>query len=97
MNLEKPKRHQDRELLDKAHKGRCVICRRLGSDPCHVKSRGAGGGDYAWNVFYACRIHHTEQHSAGIVTFARKYLQFRNWLLANGWEFCEVRSKWIHN
>lgn len=37
---------------------------------CHVKSRGAGGGD--WYGVSMCLEHHDEQHK-GIKTFERKY------------------------
>ena len=42
------------------------------SDPCHVRSRGAGGKDRA-NVFPACRRHHREQHDHGVETFAARH------------------------
>ena len=40
-------------------------------DFAHVKSRGAGGGD--WFGVPLCRTHHQTQHSMGIETFQRKY------------------------
>lgn len=38
------------------------------SDPAHVRSRGAGGGDWA-NVVPFCRRHHDEQHAIGVQSF----------------------------
>ena len=40
-------------------------------DPAHVKSRGAGG-TYR-DIIPLCHRHHQEQHTIGILTFARKY------------------------
>lgn len=92
----KPQRKKDRDLLDTYHTKRCIICGRQGCDPCHLKSKGSGGQDESWNVFPACRVHHSESHSIGITSFSEKYVQFRNWLLANGWEYDENRRKWTH-
>lgn len=51
----------------------CVVCGSDRVDACHIKSRGAGGTTDENNIFYACRIHHIEQHQIGIVSFAMKY------------------------
>lgn len=39
---------------------------------CHVKSRGAGGGDTA-NAYPGCEAHHLEQHMKGFAHMKRKY------------------------
>lgn len=96
MAFDKPQRHQDRALLDLAHKGRCVVCSRVGCDGDHIKTKGSGGPDLPWNIMHLCRVHHTEKHQIGLVTFAKKYWKVHRWLLSNGWEFCEVRNKWNH-
>lgn len=93
----KPKRKQDRALLDTYHTGRCVVCNRVGSDPCHIKSKGSGGGDFPWNVMPMCRRHHSEQHTSGMTTFAHKYANVHKWLTAHGWEFDEYKGKWVHD
>lgn len=51
----------------------CVVpgCSGGPIDFAHVKSRGAGGGD--WFGVSLCRAHHSQQHSAGIETFQRLY------------------------
>jgi hypothetical protein len=49
----------------------CVVktCRSMPpGDPAHVRSRGAGGGDWA-NVVPMCRAHHSEQHAKGVAQF----------------------------
>ena len=54
---------------------RCIVpsCvwHRLGSDPHHVKSIGAGGQDA--DCVPLCRWHHTEVHQIGWRTFEIKY------------------------
>ena len=42
------------------------------SDPHHVRSKGAGGRDRS-NLVPLCRIHHTECHTIGRITFEDKY------------------------
>jgi hypothetical protein len=50
----------------------CCICdRRAPSDPHHVRSRGAGGGD-EWCLPF-CRTHHIQIHAYG-----RKSFEARN-------------------
>ncbi len=41
-------------------------------EACHVKSKGAGGGDQA-NLYPACSRHHAKQHRMGIRTFQVTY------------------------
>ena len=51
----------------------CVVlgCKDGPIQFAHVKSRGAGGGD--WYGVALCLGHHREQHDIGIETFQRKY------------------------
>lgn len=51
-----------------ARRGRC----RGVVEACHVKSKGAGGGDRG-NLLPLCTAHHREQHDRGIATFAQRY------------------------
>jgi len=66
---------------------RCLVCRDLPTDQCHITSRGAGGSDEDWNLMPLCRRHHIEQHTIGIVSFVTKhesvykYVTDRNWLI----------------
>jgi hypothetical protein len=50
----------------------CLVCGKIPSDPHHVRTRGAGGVDKD-NIVPLCRFHHTELHTGGRHTFARKY------------------------
>lgn len=43
------------------------------SDPAHLRSVGAGGGDELTNLIPLCRRCHSEQHRTGIRTFVQKY------------------------
>lgn len=51
----------------------CLVCRRTPSDPCHIKSYATTLQDNANNLMPLCRVHHTESHKIGIVTFVKKY------------------------
>jgi hypothetical protein len=52
------------------------------SDPHHVTSRGAGGGDTATNVMPLCRGHHNEWEAPwrGPGFMVRNYPRVREWL-----------------
>lgn len=53
----------------------------------HVRSRGAGGGDFD-NLMPLCMGHHAEQHAVGIRTFAARYevdLEAEAALLTSRW------------
>lgn len=43
--------------------------------PHHIKTRGAGGSDYASNLIRLDKKHHDEFHDKGAETFAKKYTQ----------------------
>ena len=73
---------------------RCIISGQRNPDLHHVKSRKSGGADDDWNLCPLSRKHHTEIHQLGTTTFANKYPEFKNWLLANGWEYIELLNKW---
>lgn len=59
----------------RAHCG-CMICGSRPADPHHVRSRGAGHGDWVkknGNVVPLCRRHHTEVHQGGPEKFRAKH------------------------
>lgn len=66
---------------------RCIACGKVGSDPCHIRSRGAGGADVFDNVMALCRSHHIEQHSIGWSRFSAKYESVLHELSTKGWVF----------
>lgn len=56
----------------------CAVCLAHGlkqetlTQACHLKSRGAGGGDVG-NVWPGCEAHHLEQHMKGYGHMTEKY------------------------
>lgn len=78
-------RIEDRKLLDTYHDRACLACGARPSDPCHIRSRGAGGPDTPWNLVPLCRRHHTEQHTIGWDTMLRKYPKVFSELSRLGW------------
>jgi len=59
------------EHLAYVHSLPCLVCGTLPVDAHHVRSKGAGG---TWrDLVPLCRIHHSEYHTAGHVTFERRY------------------------
>lgn len=86
MTYPKSVRTSDRGLLDSYHGQRCSVCGKSPpSDPSHIRSRGSGGPDEKWNLMPMCRIHHTEWHKIGSITFMKKYPGFAWSLMAKGW------------
>lgn len=83
--IPKPKRVRNKKLLESFRLLRCIVCAKLGCDPCHIKSRGAGGGDEVDNLMPLCREHHRMQHQKGIVTFVKSFPQVMRYLRAKGW------------
>ena len=65
---------RDEAYLDYVRYLPCLVARECGgvTEPAHVKSRGAGGKDWA-NTVPLCSVHHHEQHTCVIKTFQRKY------------------------
>lgn len=82
----KPKRVINRALLDSIAALPCLVCGGK-SDPCHIKSRGAGGADNPENLLPLCRRHHSESHSMNWHRFAGKYPVVYWALKVRGWGF----------
>lgn len=97
MLFPKSKRHEDREFLNNFHSKRCVVCNKYGADPDHVLTKKRGGPDLPHNICPLCRHHHQEKGNKGISHMAGKYIFYRNWLISNGWYYCEVRMKWVND
>lgn len=53
------------------------------TDLDHVKTRGSGGTDDKKNLMPLCRKHHSERHTIGRKSMARKYSSYRSWLEEN--------------
>lgn len=88
-NALKKCRINDPKLRAQFKKNPCIICKQYPTDPCHIRSRGAGGDDVPDNLISLCRSCHIIQHQYGLVAMAEKYPQFR-WVLENkGWKIVE--------
>lgn len=83
----KRKMFENPDLLKKIKALPCAACGSSNLiDPAHIRSRGAGGDDYFYNVVPLCREHHTLQHAKGwqfmLTRFPLLVTQFkdRGWL-----------------
>lgn len=82
-------RKKNRKLLDEVKTKPCLVCGDPNTDPCHIKSVGAGGSDEESNVLPMCRKHHSESHSLGWHKFATTHFHMLKILDDYGWEFVE--------
>lgn len=91
MKFPKPTRVTDEAYKQWIREQPCIVCGSPPpSDPHHVKSRGAGGGDD--QMVPTCRICHTTGGTIGWKTFEAKYgvnlrseaLKLREWYLPIG-------------
>ncbi len=86
MSIAKPKRIKDAVLLAEFRTKPCLICGNK-SDPCHIKSKGSGGGDEVNNLINLCRLHHRESHDVGWFKFSQKFSCVLDVLNSKGWMF----------
>lgn len=61
----------------------------------HIKSRGAGGTDDAFNLLPLCVGAHNEVHVKGLRTFAMTYRGVRAWLTDNQYIYNGATGKWF--
>jgi hypothetical protein len=88
MEIHKPKRHVDQDILEKYRRRPCDVCGLRGpSDPAHIGTRGAHYPDVDWNLYSGCRLHHTEQGQIGFYKMVQKYPFFGQLLAQKGWVF----------
>lgn len=74
---------------------RCIVTGFSPVDLHHVKTRGSGGTDDAWNLMPLAHALHVDVHAIGLTAFAERYPEATNWLKDNGWILCELRKKWV--
>ncbi len=79
--------HVDREYQDRVRALPCLGCGAEPPSECHhVKTRGAGGGDHAWNLMPLCTNCHYEWHFTGPSKFLKKRPWVREYLAKLGWK-----------
>lgn len=83
------------QLLESYRGKLCLVCLSLETTGHHIKTRGAGGDDCETNLMPLCFQHHREVHDKGMVEFAGKYHNVKNYLESLGWEFDQFLHKWI--
>ena len=80
----KIKRVVDLDLLSEVREHSCFVCGKPGpSDPHHITSKGAGGGDTKDNLIPLCRKDHVKFHKVGLSKFAWDHPKFKDWLMMN--------------
>lgn len=89
---QKDPRTKDAEFLAAIRKLNCMACGAAApSEAHHVRSRGAYGGDDAWNILPLCSAHHTmgkdAWHRIGPLIFLRKFPHVREYLETMGWVY----------
>jgi len=90
----KPSRDVDEKFLKQMRKLKCLCCGYPGpSDAHHIKSKGSGGGDDAWNVIPLCRGCHQEIHRVGFESFLDKYPHVLEHLEKLGWQYVGDRLR----
>lgn len=72
----------------------CLVCGSKHVDVAHIKTKGSGGSYALWNLMPLCRVHHTEQHKIGLITFSQKYIGVATHLIENGWDL--INGKLLH-
>jgi len=66
-----PQRQTDEDYVDWIRDQPCLVCRRPGSDPAHLDTRGSGGSDLT--CVPLCRRHHREQEDNPLSKFEDEY------------------------
>lgn len=77
----------------------CVACgidHTEGNEFHHVRTRGAGGGDEAFNMMTLCHRDHTLVHNIGLITFSKRFPKVHDWLTSHDWAISELTHKWTH-
>jgi hypothetical protein len=75
--IPKPKRIENKELINSYIGLPCIICHNLCKKPHHIWTRGAGGGDTPDNLICLCLLHHRIAHDMPRSLF---YERFKNYI-----------------
>lgn len=90
MEHPKPKRIKNRKLLSSYWEKPCIVCGWPQAEPCHVKGKGAGGPDEAFNLLPMCQNHHRSQHDLGFKRFLEMHPKVRLELEKMGWDTSDM-------
>lgn len=91
-------RDRDEKFLEAMRELPCLGCGSIGpSEIHHLRSRGSGGDDSAWNVVPLDRKCHQKIHSLGLSTFLESHNALKDWMLSMGWYYEKNRNKWRHD
>lgn len=95
--MQKKKRKEDKKLLEMIGQMPCCVCGYPPpSDAHHIRSRGSGGPDTAYNVMPMCRKHHSQYHQYGPSKFFKEYPHFAERLIEYGWVLYDGIAPWHH-
>lgn len=94
MRFPKPSRIKNRKLLDEIKKEQCIVCGNPETDPAHLQSVGAGGGDTEDGVIPLCRIHHKLQHQRGHYYMCVQWPRYKTALHSRGWKVEKIFGIW---
>ncbi len=85
MQIPKRVRVKNRKLLDKYHDMPCIVCGWPQSEPAHIRSKAAGGGDEPDNLINFCQKEHRTQHQKGWKYMWDTYAKVKQELIKKGW------------
>jgi hypothetical protein len=74
----------------------CMVCKRLPSDPCHVKTWKITQSDQWFNIIPMCREHHQEQTKIGWGPFLERHPVIEVLLKSMGWKIWPKVGGGIH-
>lgn len=87
----------DKKLCESYRGKPCAVCKwTIGSVGHHIKSKGSGGHDMAFNLMPLCHEHHRMIHDKGLPSVSAQYSEVREFLVTHGWELDSFTGKWWH-
>lgn len=96
----KTQNRHDNQVLASYRWQECIVCGESGQTCAHHIKTKKAYPQYKfslWNLMPVCWGHHEEVHRLGLREFANLYPNVESFLVANGWEFCPIAGKWLHD
>ena len=85
MSFPKAVRIKDEAVLVLVRRQRCLACptggQHLQTEPDHITTRGAGGGDTLDNLWPLCVLHHRTRHMKGLRFMVENFPACAKWLV----------------